>query len=126
VLACAPVMRHGVRIGWLVGVSRLRDVLDAGLQRTYHAGFSAGVLEGSTLLYGASVEDGGPGGSYGRDAALVRGPLIWTIDVWPDEEQTKELESRGPVALFVAGMLLAFFASAALYMWREQRDAAKT
>jgi hypothetical protein len=121
VLVCAPVVRGGRRLGWTVGVMRLRELLDAGLQRTLHDGFSAGVLEGPTLLHGASSEEAGPGGRYARDATVVRGPLIWNVEVWPGEDLTAQLESRGPVALFLAGMVLAFFASVGVYLWREQR-----
>lgn len=125
VLACAPVMRGSRRLGWIVGVMRLRDVVDAGLQRTLHDGFSAGVFEGPTLLYGASTEEAGAGARYTQEATVLRGPLIWKVEVWPGEDLANELDSQGPPALFVAGMLLAMFASASVFMWREQRAASR-
>jgi hypothetical protein len=120
VLACAPVVREGRRRGWIVGVMRLSDVVDAGLQRTIRAGFAAGVLEGPALLYGAHEGDAGRAQRYAREATVVRGPLIWTVEVWPDEELTGELEPHEPAELFVAGMLLACFVSASVYLWRER------
>jgi len=120
VLACAPVVREGRRRGWIVGVMRLGDVVDAGLRRTIRDGFGAGVLEEQTLLYGARVADAGRGERYARGATVIRGPLSWNVEVWPDEQLTGELESPGPAALFIAGMLLAGFVSVSVYLWRER------
>ena len=120
VLVCAPVFQSAARIGWVVGVVRLRDLLDAELGRTVQRGFSAGVYEGTTLLYGANTVDGGPGLRYARDAVVLHGPLLWRVQVWPAEELARQFESWAPQALFVAGMLLAFFVALSLFLGRRR------
>jgi len=120
VLVCAPVMRGRLRTGWLVGVTRLPELVDAALARTTQAGFDAGVFEGPTLLHGVRTDDGGPGVRFARDAVVVRGPLLWRVAVWPDEELTRRLQSWDPIGLFITGMLLAFFVALSIHLWREQ------
>ncbi len=51
---------------------------------------------------------------------MLRGPLLWRVAVWPDEELTRRLLSWDPLGLFIAGMLLAFFVALSIHLWREQ------
>lgn len=120
VLVCAPVVRGSTRLGWVVGLVRLRDVLDEGLSQTVQRGFSAAVYEGPTLLYGANSQEGGPGARYARDVAVLRGPLLWRVQLWPAEDLAREYESQAPQALFVSSFLLACFVALSLYLWRRR------
>ncbi len=121
VLVCAPIRSVALRRGWLVGVVRLRDLLDLELARSVQRGFAVSVFEGVTLLYGARPDSAGPAVRLSSESLLLRGPLVWRIQVWPADELTRRLESWGPVGLFAAGSLLALFVAMTVYLWREQR-----
>jgi len=116
-LVCVPP--PVARAGWLVGVVDVRDVLDEALKRSYRRGFSAAVREPPIRIYGGDFAGSGPGAEFARDDAVVRGPLVWSVQLWPGEELTKELESYGPMAVFLAGMVLAFVTAVLVYVWRE-------
>ncbi len=120
VLVCAPEFHGATRLGWVVGLVRLHDLLDESLSQTVQRGFSAGVYEGPTLLYGANSQDGGPGARYARDVAVLRGPLLWRVQLWPAEDLAGAYESQAPQELFVSGLLLAFFVALSLYLWRRR------
>lgn len=120
VLVCAPVFRGATRLGWLVGLVRLHDLLDERLSQTVQRGFSASVYEGPTLLYGPDSQDGGPGARYARDVAVLRGPLLWRVQLWPADDLAKSYESQAPQELFVSSLLLAFFVALSVYLWRRR------
>ena len=119
-LVCAPLLRDGRIRGFLVGVDRLRDVMDEVLSRTVRQGFATGIYDGPELVYGSRLADGGSGIGDARETAVVRDAVVWRIEVWPADELTRRLDPRAPAAVFVLGMLLALFVSLCVYMWREE------
>ena len=124
VLVCAPWIRGGQRSGWVVGLLRLNDLLDAELSGAVRRGYSVSVYEGTALLYGANAAEGGPGVRFAREAAVLRGPLLLRVQVWPAEELASQLESWLPQVFLIMGMLLAFFVSLSLFLGRRRPTAA--
>jgi len=107
--------------GWIVGVLRVRDVLDAGLEVTLRRGYGAAVRELQLRIHGGDVGNAGAGAEYARDETVVHLPVVWTVQVWPAEDLVHDLVSQAPVELFVAGMLVAFGVTVATYLWMESR-----
>ena len=119
VLVCAPIIRAARRTGWAVGVLRLNDLLDASLAPNLRRGYSVAVYAGTALLYGANAREGGSGVRFAQEAAVLRGPLLLRVRVWPAEELMGRHLLWFPQALLVMGMLLAFFVSLSLFLGRR-------
>jgi hypothetical protein len=115
-LACMATDPGG---GFVVGVERERDVLDAALTRSVRGGFAIGVYEGSDLVYGSRMEDGGPGIDNAREDVAIRDAVMWRIQLWPAAELTRQIDAHAPLWILALGTLLGFFVSLCVYMWRE-------
>jgi len=119
-LVCVPVFEGGHPRGFVVGVLRVQDLLDGVLQKTIQRGFAVGVYEGPEFIYGTQLADVGPGYDYERETAVARDAIVWRVQVWPADDFFKTIDSHGPILLFVAGLVLAFFVSLTVYLWRER------
>lgn len=119
VLVCAPVTLNSRRDGFVVGVGRERDVLDAALARSVRAGFAIGVFEGSDFVYGTQLVDGGPGTQNAREDVTLRDAVMWRIELWPAADLAREFEAHAPLWILALGTLLGFFVSLSLYLWRD-------
>jgi len=121
VMVCAPVLSRGRAMGYVLVVTRVRDMLDAMLRSALARGYTAAVYEGPYLVYGPVWLEGGPEVQYANDVNVHAGALQWRVRLWPSEETARALESRAPAAILVLGMLTAFLLAALVYVVRAPR-----
>jgi len=119
-LVCVPVFEGGRPQGFVVGVLRVQDLLDGVLEKTVQRGFAVSVYEGPEFIFGTQLADVGPGYDYERETAVARDAIVWRVQVWPADDFFKTIDSHGPILLFLAGLVLAFFVSLTVYLWRER------
>jgi sensor domain CHASE-containing protein len=115
----APLDHSNVREGSLIGVLRIRDVLDPGLRLTLRRGYTVSVSEGTVVIHGPQWETRYKGAEYAYDVDLSADRMLWTLRVWPDEEAARRLGSMAPRAALAFGLLAALFA--ALFTWTLTR-----
>jgi sensor domain CHASE-containing protein len=128
IMVYAPMFANDRVTGCLIGVMRLRDLLDAVLRPAIVGGFSVSVYEGPYLLFGPVWQESGPEAMWEKDATLQMDDLLWTIQVWPGEEMMKKLESSTPRWVLAFGLFLALLVAAGvdrLQTWKRRALAAE-
>jgi hypothetical protein len=91
----------------MVGVIRLRDLLDELASGEVARGLSVTVYEGPWLLYGPAWEESWPESQWASDAEVAIDDLSLKFQVWPSPEMMADLRSRGPLMVLVVGLVLA-------------------
>lgn len=106
-LLCAPMKQDGKVTGYLVGMLRVNDLVDAMIGDLLERGYSLSVNEGAFHLYGPVWLEGGDESTFGSEGNVRMGDLDWQLTVWPSAESLRDLRSRLPLIALVAGLLLA-------------------
>lgn len=123
VLILAPVRGRGRSAGYVVGVLRVRDLLDVMLRRAFARGYTIAVYEGPLQLFGPVWMYGGPEVFYERYVDVGSGELAWQVQLWPSEEKARTLHSTAPTAILVLGLVASFLASVLVFVLRSGREA---
>lgn len=107
ILFCAP-LRQGERVsGYLLGVTRATDLIDALVREPVQRGYSVQVNEGVFHVYGPVWLEGGEESTFGKESELKLGDLEWKVMVWPSAESLGNLRSALVHGVLVMGILLA-------------------
>jgi hypothetical protein len=115
ILICAPMSDAGRVSGYLIGIVRARDLIDAVLASEIKDGYSVAIYEDPFLIFGPVWLESGRGGEFGNDASFQIGDLSWRLMVWPSPELLSKLSSAGPPVVLVVGFILAALCSIAVY-----------
>lgn len=122
-LMCAPI-HNGDRVtGYLVGVARANDLIDAMARESVERGYSVSVNESSLHVYGPVWLEGGEESSFGNDSRVSVSDLAWDVTVWPSPEELHRLRSAAPrwaLALGLALALLLGYTLDRLEAWRRR------
>jgi len=117
------MFHHGRGAGFIVGVLRSRDLIDAATKVTLQRGFTIAIYEEPYLIYGASWLHSGGEAVWSMDRELELGDHSWRVQVWPSKEMLAELRSPAPNSLRILGLVLALVLGTAVYLaqsWRER------
>ena len=124
VLVLAPVPPHPRPRGYVVGVIRARDLLDATLRGAFSRGYSVAVYEGPYQIFGPVLTSQGPEVLLASDVAVAAGALMLRLEVWPGEDAARVLNSPAATVILVLGMIVAFLSSVIVYLLRFNRGRA--
>lgn len=116
VLFVAPLRSDDRNTGYLIGVMRLRDLVDTVVEPELRRGFSVTVYEGPFQVFGPVWAQSGPEAQWARDAMARVDELALRVQVWPSEELHRKMRSRSPLVILILGYLLALIAAAATYL----------
>jgi sensor domain CHASE-containing protein len=113
-LSMIAPMRDGDAVsGYLVGVARVRDLLDQAVQEELRSGYSIAVHEGPYLLYGPEPTTEGPEAErFSWTTDIEVDGLKWKVEAWPGKELSERLRSPIPLALLSIGVMIGIFAAA--------------
>jgi sensor domain CHASE-containing protein len=107
ILLCAP-LHDGERLtGYLMGVARATDVIDALVRDVVKRGYSVQVTEGVFQVYGPVWLEGGEESTFGNESELKVGDLDWKVMVWPSTDLLGGLRSPLLYVMLGFGILLA-------------------
>jgi sensor domain CHASE-containing protein len=121
ILIRAPLFEGSRPIGTVIGVIRLRDLLDELTRPSVLRGFAVAVLEGPYLLFGPVWQDSGPEAGWERDETLQGDGLFWVIQLWPGPELVRRLEARAPAWGLGLGIFLAVVVALGVDRLRARR-----
>jgi sensor domain CHASE-containing protein len=128
-LVWAPMnSSEGKVIGYLVGVIRLRDLLDVALAPGIRRGYAISVYEGPFLLFGPVWQEAGPESDWEKDVSLSMNRLLWTIQAWPSEELMPRLDTWAEEWTLGFGLFLALlvgFGVDRIAVWKRRTIAAR-
>jgi len=99
--------------GYLIGVVRVRDLLDESLHQELKNGYSIAVHEGPYLLYGPEpTTEGRDAERFSRFAEVEVEGLKWKVEAWPGRQLTPRLRSPAALVVLVIGVMFGVFAAA--------------
>jgi sensor domain CHASE-containing protein len=123
VMFCAPMFADGRGAGYVVGVLRLRDLLDTVYQQALADGYTVAVYEHPFHVYGGAWLKGGAEVVWARDYDFTLSSHTWRVQVWPSPELLKDMRSRMPLAVQAFGYAMAVLLGLAIFLaqgWRER------
>ena len=112
----APIRGGDSTAGTLVGVMRLRDLIDTVVEPELRRGFSVTVYEGPFQVFGPVWAQSGDQGQWARDAVSRVDLLELRVQVWPSEELAERMKSTAPMAVLILGYLLALIVTVIAYV----------
>ena len=115
-LAALPIYHQERFEGWIAGVIRLDELLDATLERDLEAGYAMTLAEGGKEFYvrtGREAQD--------REARVVELPVAshgaeWLARVWPRPELLAAQRSHFTEAVLIVGMLASALIGVTVYL----------
>jgi sensor domain CHASE-containing protein len=125
-LVCAPLYAGERHAGYLVGVIRLRDFIDAVADPAIAQGYSVSIYEGPFLVFGPPWEGNWPQSDWAQDNTFDHDDLALRIQVWPSEELEKRLRSNGPVAILAFSAWIALMVGVLIYRLQRTRERLET
>jgi sensor domain CHASE-containing protein len=123
VLICAPMFAAGRGAGFIVGVLRVRDLVDVVAEGGLARGYTVALFEEPYLIYGATKQETGPEKVWAVDNDIDLGDHAWRVQVWPSAELLEIQRSSNADVARIAGALLGILLGAALYLaqaWRKR------
>jgi hypothetical protein len=107
ILVRAPMYHVNAPISYLIGVMRPRDLIDVLVDPAIRDGYSVSVYEGPYLLFGPDWSNESVGTQWTREIEVVNGELALRMRIWPSEDLLRQVHSRAPGLVLIAGFLLA-------------------
>jgi hypothetical protein len=109
---------EGRRTGFMVGVIRMKNLMDAIADPDIARGYVVTLYEGPLLIFGPNRDDDWDHSQWAADAEFQTDELSLRIQVWPSGELERSLRSRGPIAILALGLTLALLMGVILYRMR--------
>jgi hypothetical protein len=107
ILVRAPMYHINAPISYLIGVMRPRDLIDALVDPAIRDGYAVSVYEGPYLLFGPDWSNETVGTQWTREVEVVNGELGLRMRIWPSEDLLRQVHSRAPRMVLIAGLVLA-------------------
>jgi signal transduction histidine kinase len=118
----APVVRHGLPIGFLVGTLDARAMLAMMLSDHDGLGYSVSVREGMGEVYRTPGAAAANGNAWAEEVELALPGVAWRISVWPDAALLFDMRSWMPELAGVLGGLLGSALLLALHFGRAAQS----
>ena len=94
--------------GFILGVFRIRELLDPLLSEQASLGYSIAVFDGEEEIYRRFDGSRGLEEEWGRETEIQHHNLNWRIRIWPSAEMLDEAQSAVPDLALAAGLLMTF------------------
>jgi PAS domain S-box-containing protein len=104
-LAAVPIYRQERFEGWIAGVIRLEEVLDATLEKDLAGGYAMALSEGGKEFYVRAGETGIPAQSPVVEVPITLHGVDWRARVWPRAELLVAQRSHFTEAVLILGTL---------------------
>jgi signal transduction histidine kinase/ActR/RegA family two-component response regulator len=124
VLVCVPVYSKDQLAGFLVGISRYKDLIPTILQNVAQ-GYWVSVYDGDEEIYRGGAALAPRDAEWAQTADVRFQQLSWRVQVWPKAETRSYTLSLLPRFAFIGGILMAGLMAFTVYLAETARLHAK-